>query len=737
MCRTCTKMLTFASRIQTSYTMQTDFIPFLVQLGKRLACCFLLVFIAGVHGYGQNAASIKKLGDDYFRAGRYSDAVIQYSQYQLEKPGDLDVLTNLGIAYFHVRELPKAVEYFEFVLSSGARNAKSEAFYYLAKSYQLLEKWPEAIKYYKLFLGLSNERHALRLSAIDDIKRCAFAREMVPNDDITLVQNLGNEVNTPYDEFAPVPSIIYPNRLFFSAAREESVGGRRLDDGIADDVAGHFTSDIFYAEKANNGSYKLGQLSDLINTARYEQLFDFAPGGKVMYYFRGFDLFSGDVFVDTAGVKDEHKLVPSILDAPIQADQGDVDLFVVHDSLMLFASRRAGGMGGLDLYYSIRRDDAWQEPINLGPSINSAYDDRWPFLTLDGNTLYFSTNRTESLGGLDVFAAQYDLLKKSWEPAHNLGTPLNSAADDTGLRMASNGKYAWFASDRSGGAGGFDLYLAYFKRTDDEVAIRVHPPFLGTRGKKTQGVKARTFKALVHTQDNDVLSPSNLNIIKEIAAITKANPQGMLVITAHIEENSAPALDAFIGIKRAQMVADQLIKLGIPDVRLTTRSCGAAYPAALNVLADAHNELAARYNNRVTVELIDLSNRSYIVQNEQILVPEVMRAEGQSSYLDLTEGLSYRVQFLSTNQMFTDDVLGMFTDLSIERNVINSVNQYRYQLGLVKDVGAAVTIRDDIKAQGFEKVRIVPYLYGKEINREEAALMRIVYPDLSKYLALK
>jgi hypothetical protein len=69
--------------------------------------------------------------------------------------------------------------------------------------------------------------------------------------------------------------------------------------------------------------------------------------------------------------------------------------------------------------------------------------------------------------------------------------------------------------------------------------------------------------------------------------------------------------------------------------------------------------------------------------------------------------------------------------------VINSVNQYRYQLGLVKDVGAAVTIRDDIKAQGFEKVRIVPYLYGKEINREEAALMRIVYPDLSKYLALK
>jgi outer membrane protein OmpA-like peptidoglycan-associated protein len=706
----------------------------------RIFLSFLSIVIFSTALSAQSVATMRKLGDDYFRAEKYTEAVEQYSQYQMAKPGDLEVLTRLGIAYFHLRNLPKAVEYFEFVLSSGARNANPEAFYYLGKSYHLLEKWPEAIKYYKLYLGVAPQKHPMRQVCIDDIRRCAEGRELLPSEAITIVQNLGPEVNTVQDEFGPVPSLTTQNRLFFTGAREESVGGLRRSDGIQDEVAGKFTSDIYYTEKAVNGTYSMHQLSDLINTARHERLLDFGKGGKVMYYFRGFELYAGDVFVDTAGVQDEHKLEPTPFDGPFFAHNGDSDLFIVHDSMCIFASRREGGQGGLDLYYALRNADGWQTPVNFGPNINSAYDDCSPFLTPDGNVLYFSSNRPESIGGLDVFFSNYDPLKKSWEPVVNMSTPLNSAADDFGFRVAANGKTGWFASDRSGGIGGLDLYQAFFRKTDDRLTERVHPPFLGmpTNGKKVSGLAStRMLKPLMYSSENDILSPTNLATLKDIVSIAKANTTALVIITCHVEEVNTPALDAFVGIKRAQIVADHLIKEGLSDVRLTVRSGGAQYPAALNVLGEEHNELAKKYNNRITVELVDLAARAFVVSNEQIQVPEVMRATGQSDYAVMSEGLSYRVYFLNTQQMFTEDILGMFTDISIERFLVNGNNQYNYFAGLSKEAAPMIQLRDDLRAQGFQNVRIVPFMFGREITREEAAHLRRLYPDLTRYLSVK
>ena len=166
----------------TSYLSMSNFRYRLI-----LLACFIPFFTLA-----QSPAELKKMGDDYFKAGKYQDAVINYSQYQLEKPGDMSVITNLGISYFEVRDFTKASEYFQYVLSSSARSADPIVFYYQAKSYHLLEKWSEAIKYYKLFLGVANGKHALRLSAIDEIKRCAFAKELPNNPTLSLVQNLGS-----------------------------------------------------------------------------------------------------------------------------------------------------------------------------------------------------------------------------------------------------------------------------------------------------------------------------------------------------------------------------------------------------------------------------------------------------------------------------------------------------------------------------------------------------------------
>jgi hypothetical protein len=87
--------------------------------------------------------------------------------------------------------------------------------------------------------------------------------------------------------------------------------------------------------------------------------------------------------------------------------------------------------------------------------------------------------------------------------------------------------------------------------------------------------------------------------------------------------------------------------------------------------------------------------------------------------------------------MFAEDVLGMFTDISIEQVSVNSKNQYNYFVGLSKEAAPMIQLRDDLRAQGFQNVRIVPYMFGKEITREEAAHLRRLYPDLTRYLSAK
>jgi outer membrane protein OmpA-like peptidoglycan-associated protein len=696
--------------------------------------CVLVFFWLPTVALTQSAAKWKDLGDQYFKVGRYHDAVFEYSQYQLEKPGDLDVLTNLGISYYQVRNTTKAIEYFEYVLSAGARSAKPEAFYFLAKSYHLQEKWVEAIKYYKFYLSVAGSKHVYRLSAIDEIKRCAFAKELKPNALVTLVQNMGEDVNSKGDEFGPIPSLSVAQRIFFSAAREESVGGYRKEDGLADQVEGRYTSDIFYAEKQTNGSYKLGQLSELINTARHEQLLDFSAGGQVMYYSRGFDLYSGDILVDTAGKKDEHQIEIQEFDGPMVAPAGDQDLFFVHDSLILFASRREGGFGGLDIYYAIKKHGEWEVPVNMGASINTAYDDRSPFLSFDGNTLYFSSNRIEGLGGFDIYSITYDELKKAWNAPKNLASPINSGADDMQFRMVPNGKLAYLASNRDGSFGGYDLFIAYFKQQVDTEIARTEAAFLRKNTEVTSTM--RFFKPLSYNNEGDILSLEHQAILEEVAAIATARQEVIVMLTCHTDETGPAPFDLFKGITRAQMVGAALQKLGISANRITVRSTGSGYPAALNVLGDTPNELGDKYNRRITIELIDLAKQVQLVQMHPIQVPEVMRTEGQENYKKLVDGLSYRVRFNTTKQMYADDMMAMFTDLSIEAPA-NASNKYVYFIGLTKEAKIAAQLRKDLIGLGFDQATVIPYLYGKEITRNEAAVMRKNYPDLVNYLSIK
>ncbi|MBN1337738.1 MAG: OmpA family protein [Bacteroidales bacterium] len=143
-------------------------------------------------------------------------------------------------------------------------------------------------------------------------------------------------------------------------------------------------------------------------------------------------------------------------------------------STLYFISDRPEGTGGYDIYKTVLIGDSiWGYPENLGPQINTAGNEKSPFIHTDSQTLYFSTDGRTGMGGYDIF---YSRLNKdsSWTEPVNLGYPINSIYDDVGLFVSTDGKYAYFASNKFDGVGGWDLYsFSLYKEAQPERMLVV------------------------------------------------------------------------------------------------------------------------------------------------------------------------------------------------------------------------------------------------------------------------
>ena len=116
--------------------------------------------------------------------------------------------------------------------------------------------------------------------------------------------------------------------------------------------------------------------------------------------------------------------------------------------MLFFVSNRPGGQGGMDIWYSILGSDGrWGKPVNPGKSINTAGDEFSPYLYFTGRTLYFSSNGRESFGGHDIYVTRMNTDTTCTTP-ENLGPPVNTPSDETGLVIESSGKRAYFSSIR-------------------------------------------------------------------------------------------------------------------------------------------------------------------------------------------------------------------------------------------------------------------------------------------------
>jgi hypothetical protein len=256
------------------------------------------------------------------------------------------------------------------------------------------------------------------------------------------LEALGNGVNSRDNDYAPFVARSH-DTLYFTSSR----GGR--SSGKAD---------IFTTSRLDNGWAPAMNAGD-VNTEKNDGALSIAADGRTVVFASDAsdgegdaDLYIGEIAGGT--VVNVRNLGPTV-NTPGWESQPAIS---GDGSTVYFASNRPGGTGRSDLWMT-RRDAAgeWSIPVNLGPAINTGRDELSPFVTLDGGTLFFSSNGRGGSGEHDVFMSATIGGGAFSEPL-NLGTTVNSPADDLFFSAPASSERFYLASTRDGGAGGLDIY---------------------------------------------------------------------------------------------------------------------------------------------------------------------------------------------------------------------------------------------------------------------------------------
>lgn len=387
----------------------------------------------------------------FFQNKNYSAALETFGKLEKLMPNDAGVLAKMGICYFETNRTKEA-EIFLYRSFQANGEPPPFAYLYLGKLDHSRFDFEKAAQHYKNYLRKTPPSNPLHAFVKDEIRRCANGIRLRRKKGSAKVANMGSPVNSESDDFRPLPSPNYSGLLYFTSDRTSPTGQRG------------FYYDVYFTEK-NEDTWSAPQpLSAAVNTFQNEAALGFDEAGGRLYFFRGNTFFYGQILVDTfqedrSNANVQHRVFKS----PMLTEEGDCDPCFFNDTTLFFSSRRPGGFGGFDIYKATFGYDGWSEPENLGPAINSGYDERAPFLTRDGLVLYFSTNDARrSIGGLDILKSNFLFGTKKWAVPENMGMPINSAADDAYFVLSDDGASGWFSSSRKTGFGKRDLYFVEF-----------------------------------------------------------------------------------------------------------------------------------------------------------------------------------------------------------------------------------------------------------------------------------
>jgi outer membrane protein OmpA-like peptidoglycan-associated protein len=428
---------------------------------KYFSFSIFIVFFIGAFMLKANAQSAITLDKNYQKAlYAWSKKNAKQAIHYLEKAiaqneTSLDAYITLAEWNTQIHAYEKSYQILKSTYSLVPKQQKEKFTKKITKAALLAAHYEEANEWLSQCLVQDATYHSLQ-------KQTQFVRENSSKRKGGVVQNLGIRINTSFPEMFP----------FVSADSNELLFTRKVNN-IDDELFKAQRDTCGFWLRAKNEGYP-------INSPDAELYQSYSADGHYQFITRcdtrsenGWSLGACDLLM--AYRSDSFWTVPESFGGTINTtDYEGMPCLSADNKTLFFISNKKGGYGGMDIWMSYFKDGLWQEPINLGPKINTAGNELAPFLHPDGKHFYFSSDGHTGFGGLDLFMANW-LQDTVWSYPRNLGSPVNTAFDEMGIFVFQNGNTAYISSDRDSMAGNYDIYsvsLPSFAIADEVVYVK-------------------------------------------------------------------------------------------------------------------------------------------------------------------------------------------------------------------------------------------------------------------------
>ena len=444
--------------------------------------------------------------------------------------------------------------------------------------------------------------------------------------------------NSPRSDYAPMFLPGSTDRLYFTTTREKVNGPRS-------EITGTKKGDVWTAQKDENGVWQRPEaVEGELNTEVEEGIVSFSPDGTTMYLTRARREPNASTTVEifTSQRSDAKWSAPTKFEITADTLSAVGHPAVSPDGEWLyFSSDMPGGSGGRDLW-RVRIKERLGTLENLGEWINTPGDEMFPYVRTD-SVLYFASDGHPGYGGLDLFRAT---LKPSggWEVV-NMGTPMNSAADDFGITFGE-GESGFFSSNRNDARGYDNIYSfelpelrilisGWVLDKDEEPIPSAVIRIIGDDGSNQKAVarpdgsfsfplnrgvryvmlagargylnarqefvsdtaeedaeygvdfilasitKPVVIDNIFYDYDRATLRPESKEALDEMVQVLNDNPNVTIEMASHTDRHGSDAYNIDLSARRARSVIDYLIEHGIPAERLQSQGYGESRPKTI------------------------------------------------------------------------------------------------------------------------------------------------------------
>ncbi len=397
----------------------------------------------------QDGAKLLGKADNYFKIKNYSEALKLYLEAKDAGENTAEVNYKIGKCYKEshlIDERIKGIPYFEKAIALNIAPLPYRFNVELGDVYLEDGQIDQAKKAYEAYKKSLGSKATNEIKKVDlKLKICSNAERLMQAPVDVKIVKMGNNINTEYVEYNPVVSAD-ESVLAFTALRAKEGKSTR---------SGELQEEIFISYNSS-GNWGLPVKVDINRPGNIGTAGISADGEQMIIY-----IGSGNGVGGLYSIRKEKGVwsKPVTFGTKVNGSRSmEATASLTPDgNTLYFSSNRNDTYGGFDIYKSeLGANGQWGTPVNLGPKVNSKFDEDAPFIHPDSKTLFFTSNGEESMGGYDIFKTE--LVNDEWTQPVNLGYPINTTANDNYFNLTADGTRGYFSSDRKGGRGGQDIY---------------------------------------------------------------------------------------------------------------------------------------------------------------------------------------------------------------------------------------------------------------------------------------